>query len=220
MRTVCVAGVLAVCLLAGCASQKGESVTAAGFDFAAVSKVAVLDPSGDVYGETVKNQIADLFIMELVRKGYHCVARTEIKKLLAEQDFQASDVTSEVDAAKIGRILNVPVVMMVNIPKFESKIEVTAKLVSVEDGTILWIGNGSGSTGKGLSTIAGAALGAAAGAVVAGGDSSDRVVGGVIGGVVGGVAGNALSPEQTEQFKKIIRNKVCKEMPSRVAVKP
>ena len=191
---------------------------APGFDFSSISKVAVLDPSGDVYGETVKNQIADLFNMELMRKGYDCVERTEIKKLLDEQDFQASDVTSNADVARIGEILNVPVVMMVNIPKFESKFEVTAKLVRVEDGKILWIGEGSGSTGKGLSTIVGAAAGAALGAAVAGGDSSDRVVGGVIGGVVGGVAGNALSPEQTEQFKKIIRTKVCKDLPTRVAL--
>jgi len=205
-------------MLAGCASEKGESVMMAGFDFSSISKVAVLDPSGDVYGETKKNQIADFFIMELMSKGYTCIARTQMKQLLDEQDFQSSDVTSEVDAVKIGKILNVPVVMMVNIPRFEQKIDVTAKLVRVEDGTILWVGEGSGSTGKTLSTIAGAALGAAAGAVVAGGDSSDRVVGGVIGGVVGGVAGNALSPEQAEQFRKIIKKKVCKDLPARVAM--
>jgi len=189
-----------------------------GFDFSSISKVAVLDPSGDIYGETVKNQVATFFEMELMSKGYRCIARTEIKKLLDEQDFQASDVTSEADAAKIGKILNVPVVMLVNIPKYDSKMTVTAKMVQVETGDILWIGEGSGSTGKGLATVAGAVLGAAAGAVVAGGDSSDRVVGGVIGGVVGGVAGNALSPEQEEQFRKVIKKKVCKDLPPRVAL--
>ncbi len=218
MRTLCVTGILAICLFAGCASESGESVTMAGFDFSSIAKVGVLDPSGDVYGDTVKNQIADLFIKELMRKGYHCAVRTEMKKLLDEQDFQSSDVTNESDAARIGKIINVPVVMMINIPKFEGKMEVTAKLVRVEDGMILWIGDGSGSTGKGLSTLAGAALGAAAGAVIAGGDTGDRVVGGVIGGVVGGVAGNAMSPEKSEQFKKIIRTKVCKDLPARVAL--
>ena len=216
MRTLGLTGLLAVCMLAGCASERGESVTMAGFDFSSISKVAVLDPSGDIYGETVKNQIADFFIFELMSKGYECAIRSDMKKVLDEQDFQASEVTSEADAAKIGKILNVPVVMLVNIPKFEQKISVTAKLVRVEDGAILWIGEGSGSTGKTLSTIAGAVVGAAAGAAVAGGD--DRVVGGVIGGVIGGVAGNALSPEQEEQFKKIIKSKVCKDLPARMAL--
>jgi hypothetical protein len=218
MRSLCMISVLAACMLAGCASERGESVQMPGFDFSSISKVAVLDPSGDIYGETVKNQIADFFIMELMSKGYRCIARTEMKKLLDEQDFQSSDVTSDSDVAKIGGILNVPVVMLVNIPKFEQKMTVTAKLVQVETGDILWLGEGSGSTGKTLSTIAGAALGAAAGAVVAGGDSSDRVVGGVIGGVVGGVAGNALSPEQEAQFRKIIKKKVCKDLPPRMAL--
>ena len=218
MRSVCIISVLAACMFAGCASERGESVIMPGFDFSSISKVAVLDPSGDIYGETVKNQVATFFEMELMSKGYRCIARTEIKKLLDEQDFQASDVTSEADAAKIGKILNVPVVMLVNIPKYDSKMTVTAKMVQVETGDILWIGEGSGSTGKGLATVAGAVLGAAAGAVVAGGDSSDRVVGGVIGGVVGGVAGNALSPEQEEQFRKVIKKKVCKDLPPRVAL--
>jgi hypothetical protein len=218
MRTLCITGLLAVCMLAGCASERGESVTMAGFDFSSITKVAVLDPSGDVYGETVKNQIADFFIFELMSKGYQCAIRADMKKVLDEQDFQSSDVTSEGDAAKIGKILNVPVVMLVNVPKFEQKISVTAKLVRVEDGAILWIGEGSGSTGKTLSTIAGAVVGAAAGVAVAGGDSNDRVVGGVIGGIVGGVVGNALSPEQEEQFKKIIKKKVCKDLPARMAL--
>jgi len=218
MRTLFITGVLVVCMLAGCASEKGGSVTMAGFDFSSITKVAVLDPSGDIYGETVKNQIADFFIMELMSKGYPLFARTQMKQLLDEQDFQASDVTTEVDAVKIGELINVPVVMLINVPKFEQKIDVTAKLVRVEDGMILWVGEGSGSTGKTLSTIAGAVVGAAAGAAVAGGDSSDRVVGGVIGGVIGGVAGNALSPEQEEQFRKIIKNKVCKDLPARMAL--
>jgi hypothetical protein len=216
MRSLCMISVLAACMFAGCASERGESVTMPGFDFSSISRVAVLDPSGDIYGETVKNQIADFFIMELMSKGYRCIARTEMKKLLDEQDFQSSDVTSEADAAKIGSILNVPVVMLVNIPKFEQKMTCTAKLVQVETGDILWLGEGSGSTGKTLSTIAGAVVGAAAGAAVAGGD--DRVVGGVIGGVVGGVAGNALSPDQEEQFRKIIKKKVCKDLPPRMAL--
>jgi uncharacterized protein YcfJ len=91
----------------------------------------------------------------------------------------------------------------------------TAKMIDVEEGNIIWIGEGSGSTNKTLGTVLGAAAGAVVGGVVAGGDSGDRTLGAVAGGVLGGVAGNALSPEQEGQIKKVIQ-KVCKDLPSRV----
>ena len=135
-------------------------------------------------------------------------------KLLEEQEFQASDITSSEGASKAGQILNVPAVVLINIPTYKQDMNMTAKMISVEDGGILWIGSGHGSTGKTLSTIVGAAAGAAVGVAVAGGDSSDKVAGGVIGGVLGGVAGHALSPQQAVQVQKIIK-KVCASLPSK-----
>jgi len=220
MRTLCVLGLTAVLMVSGCASQRGESFVLAGYDFSSVTKVAVLAPTGTVYNEAVKNQIANMFQMELMRKGYACVERTEIQRILKEQEFQASGITSNTDPAQAGRILNVPVVMIVSVPEFDEKISVTAKLIRVEDGTLLWAGEGSGSTGKTASTFLGAAVGAGLGAVLGGGDTNDRVAGGVIGGVVGGVAGNAMAPDVERQFKKIVREKVCKDLPARYAPMP
>ena len=220
MKTLCLLGLMVVLMVSGCASQKGESFVLAGYDFSSVTKVAVLAPTGTVYNEAVKNQIANMFQMELMRKGYACVERTEIQRVLKEQEFQASGITSNVEAARAGQILNVPVVMIVSVPEFEEKISVTAKLVRVEDGIILWAGDGSGSTGKTASTFLGAAVGAGIGAVLGGGDTSDRVAGGVIGGVLGGVAGNAMSPDVEQQFKKIVREKVCKDLPARYTPMP
>jgi len=215
MRTVCVCTLLAVLAVGGCATGKGESYSRAGFNFSTLDKVAVLEVSGAVRGDPVKNQIGDFFVMELIKRGYTPVERAKVQALLKEQEFQASDVTSDEDAAKAGRILNVPAVMLINIPTYKEEMNMTAKIVSVEDGSVLWIGSGSGSTGKTFSTILGAAVGATAGAVVAGGDTRDRVAGGIIGGVLGGVAGQALSPQQSEQVQKIIK-KVCESMPPRI----
>lgn len=217
MRTLCVFTLLSVVVAGGCASQKGESYARAGFNFSTLEKVAILDVSGSVRGDAAKNQIGDFFAMELIRRGYTPVERSEVQKLLKEQEFQASDITSEAGAAKAGEILNVPAVLLVNIPTYKEEMNMTAKIINVEDGGILWIGSASGSTGKTLSTILGAAAGAAAGVAVGGGDSSDRVAGGIIGGVLGGVAGNALSPQQAEQVQKLIK-KLCEEMPPRVAM--
>ena len=214
MRTICICTLLTALFIGGCATSKGESYSLVGFNFAELDKVAILEVTGAVRGEAVKNQIADLFQMELIKRGYSPILRSEIQKLLKEQEFQASDITSNEGAARAGQVLNVPAVMLINIPKYKEEMTMTAKLVNVEDARILWIGNGSGTTGKTFSTFLGAAAGAAAGAVVAGGDTNDRVAGGIIGGVLGGVAGQALSPQQEEQIQKIIK-KVCESMPAR-----
>lgn len=197
-------------LIAGCSS--GESYVKSGFDFAAVDKIAVVDVTGALSGEAAKNQISDFFVMELLKKGYSPVERAQVQKLLQEQQFQASDVTTSEGAALAGRILNVPTVLVVNIPTFKEEMSMTAKMIDVEDGSILWMGSGSGTTGQTLSTIAGAATGAVAGVAVTGKD--DRAIGGIAGGVLGGVAGRALSPQAADKAKEIIR-KICNSLPYR-----
>ena len=217
MRTICLCTLAAALFAGGCAASKGESFVRAGYDFSKVNRVAVIEVTGRVRGEPVKNQIGDFFKMELMKKGYTVVERRQVQALLKEHEFQASDVTNAEDAARAGRILNVPVVLLVNIPVYKEDMNMTAKMIDVEDGSILWMGSGSGTTGKTLATIVGAAAGAAGGVMVAGDETGDKVLGGVIGGVLGGVAGRALSPQQAVQVRKIIK-KVCKELPARAPV--
>lgn len=212
MRTVCVCVLLAAVIVGGCASSKGESYSLVGFNFAEIDEVAILEVTGAVRGETVKNQIGTFFEMELIKRGYSPIERSQIQVLLKEQEFQNSDITSNTGAAERGRVLNVPAVMIINIPKYKEEMTMTAKLINVEDARILWMGTGSGTTGKTFATIFGAVAGAAAGVAVAG--EGDQFAGGVIGAVVGGVAGQALSPQQSEQVKKVIA-KVCESMPER-----
>ena len=218
MKTVCTCILLAALFVGGCATGKGESYTRAGYDFGQLNKVAIVEVSGAVAGDAAKNQIGDFFAMELLKRGYTVVERAKVQALLKEQEFQASDITTDEGAAKAGQVLNVPAVVVISIPTYKEEMNMTAKMIDVEDGSILWLGSGFGSTGKTFSTILGAAAGSAAGAVVAGGDSSDRVVGGVIGGVLGGVAGQALSPQQAEQVQKLTK-KVCENMPYRFIMK-
>ena len=167
---------------------------------------------GPVGGEAAKNQIADFFAMELLKKGYSPIERSQVQILLNEQKFQASDVTSKEGVARAGEILNVPVVFFVNIPKFKENFSMTAKMVDVENGSILWMGSGEGTTGKTLATIAGAAAGVAVGVATTGKD--DRVIGGIAGGVIGGAAGNLLTPNQEKAVRKVT-TKICKTLPVR-----
>ncbi len=216
MRTAYLALLVAVVLyVGGCATGKGESYARANYDFTQLDKVAVVDVSGAVVGDAAKNQIADFFVMELLKKGFAPVERAQVQALLKEQEFQASEITSAEAAAKAGRILNVPAVLVVNIPNYADDFSITAKMVDVEDGSILWLGTGSGRVGKNLAMFFGAAAGAGAGAAVAGGESGDRVLGGIAGGVLGAAAGSALTPQQADQLQKVVKD-MCTTLPARL----
>jgi hypothetical protein len=212
--SVC-AAVITVMLIGGCSS--GESYVKAGYDFTRLDKVAVVDVQGDINGEPAKNQIADFFAMELLKKGFAPVERAQVQTLLKEHQFQVSGLTSSEGAARAGKILNVPAILVVNIPNFGEEMSMTAKMINVEDGGILWMGSGSGRTGTLLSTIfgtaAGAGAGAAAGKAVGGNDST--AIGAVAGGVLGGVTGHELSPQKAEKAQEIIK-KICKSLPSKL----
>lgn len=198
----------------GCSSGEGKFL--AGYEFKGVDKIAVIDVIGDTKSEAVRTQIANFFEMELLEKGYAPVERAQVQTLLEEQDFQASGITPEANAVKAGKVINVPVVMIVNIPEFGEEISMTAKMLDVESGSILWLGNGKAKTGKMFSTVFGAAAGAALGAVVSNETgSSDNTTGAVIGGVLGGAAGYGLSPQAAERARETI-GKMCDSIPSRI----
>jgi len=217
MRAVCASVLLVALAAAGCASSHGESYAATGYDFSSLDKVAIVEVTGKVYGDAVKNQISNMFTMELMKKGYTVVERSRIKEVLKEQEFQGSDLTSPEGRAKVKEIFNVPAILVIDIPKYEKeKMSMSAKLLDVETAAVLWIGSGDGSTGKTAATVVGAVGGAALGAVLGGGGTGDRVTGAVIGGVVGGVAGNMLSPDQAKQVRKVVA-KVAESLPPRIA---
>jgi hypothetical protein len=200
----------------GC--TKGESYKRANFDFTKLDKVAIVDVVGDIGGDAAKNQVSDFWSMELLKKGYTPVERSQIQSLLKEQKFETSGVTSDEDVVKAGKILNVPTVMIINIPEFGETMSMTAKMLDTQDGSILWLGSGTGGTHKWGGTIIGAILGVAAGAVV-GHQSGEAVAGGALGGVVGGVAGNLLTPQQATAAQKLVK-KIGDGLPSKLPPPP
>ncbi len=168
----------------GCSS--GKSTARSDYDFSNVYKIAVIDVFGPLGNEGAKNQVADMVAMQLLQKGYAPVERAQVVNILNEQKFQHdNNSTPEQDAVKAGKIMNVPTVVIVNVSKFTEDISMSIKMIDVEDGSVLWIGNGTGTQGKLLGTILGAAAGAGAGILVGGDETSGQVAGGVIGGVIG-----------------------------------
>ena len=192
-------------LLTGCAS--GTSFVRPGADFKATGKVGVVAESSVLQPEA-KAEIADLFSMALLKKGYDVVDRANIEQLSREADFQnESSMTSSSGRSKLA-INNISSIIVVNVREFSDKISMTAKMVDVGTGKMLWMGEGSGSLKSGLGTMGGALIGSLVGHVV-----SRTGLGTVAGGVAGGIVGKALEPEQANLARSVIE-KVCSDLPA------
>ena len=206
MITLLLSGIMVA--IGGCSS--GEGSFRAGYDFSSIDKIAVVEVTGYFKQEGVRNQIASFVEMELLERGYSPIERSRIQSLLDEQEFQASEITSANDAVKAGQILNVPVVLVVDVPEFGEDISVTGKMLDVKDASILWVGTGKASTGKFLTTALDATAGAVAGAAI---DGDHKTEGAIGGGVLGGVLGYTLSPKAADSARKAI-GRMCDTLPS------
>lgn len=201
--------VIALLFAGGCDSGRGESFSRAGYNFNTVDKVAIVAVEGAVGGEQAKNQIADLFAMEFLEKGYAPKERATVAALLREQGYQASELITEAGAAEAGKILNVPAVLIIDVPHFGDEIFISAKMVDIEDSSILWLGSGTGKT-RGFLDF---------GSVWGGGAASseeEELFGGLTGGVLGEAADLPLSPQEIERAQRVIR-RMCRTLPSRLS---
>ena len=209
-----------VVFMAGCASAEGT--IRAGYDFSKLDRLAVVQVTGAVGGEGA-NTVADLLGAEFMARGYTMVERQNVQALLTEHNFQASNVTTKEGAVQAGQILNVRGLVVVNVNEFNENISLTARIIDAEDGGWAWTASGEGTTGRTLLTIAGAAVGAIAGAATFGHyghhhhhyyGGTGTLVGAAAGGALGGVGGYAIAPKQLSQTRKIIK-KMCDTLPPR-----
>lgn len=203
--------VIAILFAGGCSSGRGQSFSRVGYNFNTVDKVAIVAVEGAVRSEQAKNQIADLFAMELLKKGYAPKERATVAALLREQGFQPSELTTKAGATEAGKILNVPAVLVIDVPHFGDEIFISAKMVDIEDSSILWLGSGTGKTGGFLDF--GSLWGAGASV-----SSEEELFGGIgiTGGVLGGAEDLPLSPQEIERAQRVIR-RMCSTLPSRLS---
>lgn len=221
MKTISFYALVTTVLLAiivGCSSRGGESSFRVGYDFGTLDKVAVVAVEGSLKSDVARDQVADIFAMELLRKGYAPVGRSQVKALLKERKLESADLATVEAATEAGMILGVPAVLVIEIPHFGKETSITAKMINVEDGSILWLGRGSGK-GKGfLSTISGAFKLEEPKTGAGIGGQEEEVLAGVAGEVLGVPAGGVLSPEEAQKTQEIIQ-KMCKSLPKKPAVK-
>jgi hypothetical protein len=195
--------ITALLLVGGCASGRAESHSRAGYNFSMLDSVAVVAVESPALSQEAKSQIAEFFEMELLKKGYAPKEWSTVAEALKEQELQPADLNTTEGVAGVGEIVNVPAILIVNVPHFGEEIFITAKMVDVADGSVLWIGNGTTKAEGFLSNIWGSG---------GGGVDESELFGGVM---PGGIPAAALSPQEAENVQRLIR-KMCRTLPSRL----
>lgn len=205
----------ASCGLTGHSSQK--SSFRVGYDFGGVNKVAIVAVQGTLKSETARDQIAEFFAIELLEQGYAPVGRPQVRASLAdlasesEGESQAwlKNLATNEAAVQVGRMLKVPAVLTVNIPHFSEEITLTATMIDVEDGSILWLANGSGRGEAGLSGMFG--FGGSSK-----GSQDDGLLAGFVGDETNAPTSEPLSVDEAKRAQRIVKS-MCRSLPSKLA---
>lgn len=139
-----------ILILLSCSSSKPQipyMVMAQGFNPEKIEKIAFITDNSII---RTKRSVEDVFTASLLGKRYKVASRSDVDRLLQEMKFQQSGLTDG-DAKKIGKILNVPAVLIGSIPKSQDKafrngskikyveIQFSARLIDVESSEVLWI---------------------------------------------------------------------------------
>lgn len=217
-RCLRLGGVLALAVfISACASVSGSGEYNRSYDFTTVERTAVISVDG-IGGQAARDQIASMFNQALLGQGYSPIERSRINAVLEEQDFSRSQVTTATGAARAGEILNVDSVVLINVPQFSDDMSMSAQMVDVEDGTILWSASGSARTGADMTRRSGQILGAIGGGIlgseVGGSGDTGAIAGGVGGAVGGGILGDALSRQRQEQAAVLV-DQLTRSLPER-----
>lgn len=200
---------IAVFSVVGCRAQQ-ESSYRAGFDFSTVNKVAIVSVEGALPSEAAKDEIADFFAIELLEQGYAPMGRAQVRASLAEEeenDEEIMDLTTPERAVAVGHMLNVPAVLAVRIPHFDQEISITATMIDVDDGSILWLAKGDGKGGGSFSSIFRSKS-----------DSSDDALLAPVLGDSMGESNEPLTPDEAERAQRIIQ-KMCRSLPTNKMLK-
>lgn len=213
MKTVFYVLAMGALLAGGCRpSQKSSSRI--GYDFSSVNKVAIVTVQGSLKSETAKDQIAEFFAIELLEQGYAPLGRPQVRALLSEREAAGAadpnagfkDLTTNEAAVEAGRALKVPAVLTISIPHFADEITITATMIDVEDGSILWLANGSGRGEGPLSGMFGGSSAA----------PKDELLGGLMGPESNETSGQPLSPQEAKRAQNIIKS-LCRSLPVKLA---
>jgi curli biogenesis system outer membrane secretion channel CsgG len=134
-----------------------ETSSDASFQPDDLTKLAVIAYTEERRGQSQSDQqrlVEDIFVQTLLSRGHLVVARSDLKSVLTEQELENSGLTDG-NAVAVGKLLNVPAVLVVRITEyavetqFDAKINsrtqsaratVGSRLIDVNTGGIAWQG--------------------------------------------------------------------------------
>ena len=107
----------------GSEAPQVHSVTSPTFNPTNYTKVAIVwtNPPKPTPGDSSQQSIDDEFTFALVQKGYDVIAPSDTQSLLKGQQVTNSPTSTEPSAMTIGKLLNVPAVMVISVSGLTSK---------------------------------------------------------------------------------------------------
>jgi TolB-like protein len=128
----------------GCLSS-GTGSYQANYNFGKIDKIAIVAVEGQIQNKDAKAQLADVFIMELLNKGYAPIPLNQVEARVREEAESSKISVPQQDAyTRIGQILKVPAVLVIKVPYINDEIFITAQLIDTQDGGVLWMNQASG----------------------------------------------------------------------------
>jgi curli biogenesis system outer membrane secretion channel CsgG len=127
-------------------SKELSVIVSPNFNFNKQKKLAVMPFKGKAYDTArapyfvVEEQISDMFAARLMGVGFSIVERTQLERILSEQKLSASGLLSQSDINKIGKLMNVDMLVMGNLDKntFNTSYQTaTVKFIDIETGEVL-----------------------------------------------------------------------------------
>lgn len=112
------------------------------------------------------NAVVGFLIDRLAQSGrFKLIERAQIRRILEEQDLQASDLIDPATAARIGKIAGVDAIVTGSVNQYDSdktivhiyvipivswsyRVGASVRIVDVQDGEIIYTNSKSGSSGK------------------------------------------------------------------------
>ncbi len=145
-----------------------------GYDFSRIKRIAVLNFDGEK-----GSAAADIFILELMKRGFDVIERSRIESVIKEQGFGASGLIEPSTAKSIGKIFGVDAILTGSIMQYlpaqkrtvffsigdtvvitpglyvvergdnyviyltDAEISISARVIDVETGSIVWAASDS-----------------------------------------------------------------------------
>lgn len=107
------------------------------FSAAAQPRIAVLNFNAGVgVHQSDVDGLSAIFNTFFTPQGYTVVERTRVSRILEEHKMQGSDLT-ETDMARLGELLNVPVIVIGDVNRAMGQYNIDVRAVNVETGAIL-----------------------------------------------------------------------------------